>query len=536
MTQAGSITRLFDFLAQSELRLVEKHEVCSTKFSVLRRSLRSMIILLREEGDEEGGQVSDRLRALLSRWLTTPIEFDHSLLESLETINAGAGLATRWGAQIGAAYNAACGVARELAGTPNPLREKLEELVEELIRGGEDFRIYCHRSALIDFQFIHSPSVGKLPESDIFLHTPREYRESDTFDVLVKVGPLRSRGWGAVPDAVLTAPRFNKLVQIVWSGCQDEQDFGYDPVNASAETGVTNGSNPTEGTRGMSWKTTINQTEEDTSSTDFNSDEDDFRILSELGRSEERRRCVLVHFEEQQGVLYSPRTDVLSFDASADADRSVELRSSVDGLSRGMFVIEEHLHDSEAGGAQAEEGKYSRIWKQRLLDKLLLDDDFVRKLRKDGIGLVHLQQSLWHWSKPATSVVHAPQRRKHFEILIRNLDIDYSKYTSGFSNKTPWWIAAWHEVTKTRGEAIQTGMQEHRLADERLLEFLNARLPEIQSEAASNDTFYLAIPSHDDLPGMIVFHKIVAIEEGFLAPDCNLRTICDLEEIEQWRE
>ena len=79
-------------------------------------------------------------------------------------------------------------------------------------------------------------------------------------------------------------------------------------------------------------------------------------------------------------------------------------------------------------------------------------------------------------------------------------------------------------------------MQEHRIADERLLEFLNARLPEINSEAESNDTFYFAIPSHDDLPGMIVFHKIVAIEEGFLAPDCNLRTICDLEEIEQWRE
>lgn len=495
-----------------------------------------MIILLREEGDEEGGQLSDRLRALLSRWLTTPIEFDHNLIESLESIGAGAGFETRWGAQIGTAYKAACGAARELAGTPNPLREKLEELVDGLVRGGEDYRIYCHRSAVIDFQFYHGASVGTLPDDGIFLHTPREYRESDIFNVLVKVGPLRSRGWGAVPDAVLTAPRFNKLVQIAWTGCQDEPDFGYDPINVSAETEGASVSNPPGGTRGMSWRTIINQTGDYLSATDINSDEDDFRILSELGRSEERRRCVLVHFGEQQGVLYSPRADVLSFDPTTDADRSIDFRSSVDGLAEGMFVIEEHFHEPGAGGAHAEEGKYSRIWKQRLLDKLLLDDGFVSKLRKEGIGLIHLQQSLWHWSKPATSVVHAPQRRNHFEILIRNLDIDYAKYGSGSSNRTPWWIAAWHEVTKTRGEAIQTGMQEHRIADERLLEFLNARLPEINSEATSSDTFYLAIPSHDDLPGMIVFHKIVAIEEGFLAPDCNLRTICDLEEIEQWRE
>lgn len=522
MTQAGSITRLFDFLAQSELRLVEKHEVYSTKFSVLRQNLRRMIVLLREEGDEEGVLLSDRLRALLSRWLTTPIEFDHNLLESLETIGAGAGFETRWGPEIETAYTAACVAARELADTPNPLREKLVELVDGLVRGDEDLRIYCHRSALIDFQFFKDTSVGAPPEGEIFLHTPRDYRESDTFDVLVKVGPLRSRGWGAVPDAVLTAPRFNKLVQIVWTGCQDEPDFGYDPVNVSAES--------------MSWKTTIIQTGDDPSATDIGHDEDDFRILSDLGRSEEKRRCVLVHFGGQQGVLYSPRADVLSFDPSADADPSIDFQSPVGDLSGGMFVIEEHYQDTGAVGAQAEEGKYSQIWKQALTDKLLFDGGFINKLRKDGLDLRHLEQSLRHWSKSATSVVHAPQQRKHFEILIRNLGIDYSKYAFGLPNQTPWWVAAWNEVTKSRGEAIQTGMQEHRIADARLLEFLNKRLPEIRREAESKDTFYLDNPSHDDLPRMIVFHKIVAIEEGFLAPDCNLRTICNLEEIEQWRE
>lgn len=499
-----------------------------------------IIILLREEGDEEGCQLSGRLRALLSRWLTTPVEFDRGLLESLETIGVGARLEARWGERIGAAYKAACGAVRELAGTPNPLREKLKELVDGIVRGREDLRIYCHPSAVTEFQFLIGESRRTLPECEIFLTTQCEYRDSDIFDVLVKVGPLRSRGWGAVPDAVLTAPRFSKLVQIVWSGCQDEPYFGYDPVNLAEETELINGLHRTGGIRAMSWKTTISQTGSDFLAPGLNPDEDDFQILSELGRSGERRRCVLVHFREQQGVLYSPRADVLSFDPFADADHSIDFRTSVDGLSGGMFVIEEHFHDSGAAGGHAEEGEYGRIWKQSLLDKLLFDnafsldklvfDDvfsFITKLRKDGIDLLRIDQSIWHWSKPATSVVHAPQQRKHFEILIRNLDIDCSE---------TWIAAAWHEVIKTRGKAIQTGMQEHRVAYERLMEFLNTRLPELHSEAKNNYTFNVSIPSLDDMSGMIVFHKIVAIEEGFLAPDCNLGKIYNLEEIEQWRE
>ena len=62
----------------------------------------------------------------------------------------------------------------------------------------------------------------------------KDYREVEPFDVLVKVGPLRSKGWGSAPDATLSAPRFAKMVQIVWSGCGDEDDFGYDPAGIIA--------------------------------------------------------------------------------------------------------------------------------------------------------------------------------------------------------------------------------------------------------------------------------------------------------------
>ena len=536
MTQDGPLSRLFNFLAQNELYAIEKYEVCSTQFSVLRRSLRLMITLLREEGDEEGCLLSDRLRTLLSRWLTTPVEFDDSILDSLEAIGLGAGFETRWGSKIGTAYVMACAAAQKLVGSSNPLRDRLEEIIEDLLQEGDDFRIYCHRSALNDFQSLHGVADITRTESEIFLHTSREYRESNTFDVLVKIGPLRSRGWGAVPDAVITAPRFKRLVHIVWAGCQNEPDFGYDPVNLPVETEGATGSKTTETNYSMTWKTTITQTGDDPSATELGPDEDDFRILSELGRSVDKRCCVLVQFGDRQAALYPPRAEVLSFDPAADDDHAIDFRLPVDGLSEGMFIINVIFHESATDGVHAEEGKYSRIWKQCLIDKMLFDGNFEAKLRVDGIDLIHLEQSLSHWSKPTTSVVHAPQGRKHFEILIRSLEIDYSKYASDFSKKIPWVMGAWREITKSRGAAIQTGMNEHRVADELVVEIIKSRLDGIIQQSESNDNFNLTVPSHDDLPGIIVFHKIVAIEEGFSAPDGNLRTISDLEEIEQWRE
>lgn len=97
-------------------------------------------------------------------------------------------------------------------------------------------------------------------------------------------------------------------------------------------------------------------------------------------------------------------------------------------------------------------------------------------------------------------------------------------------------MAAWHEVTKSRGVAIQTGMNEQRIADDLVVEIIESRLDDIIQQAANNDNFHLTVPSGDDLPKIIIFRKVVAIEEGFLAPDGNLRTISDLEDIEQWRE
>lgn len=534
MIRESPITRLLEFLADHQPRLIEKYEIGSLKFGILRRNLRLMAILLAEGGEDEGMQLSDTVRRFLSKLLTTPVEFDEMIPSAIETIGISGRLETRWGSQIGMAYNEALAAARDLAGTPNPLRQKLIEILVSLAAGGEDFRIYCHRSVKGDFGLPSGESGGPLQEGRHFLHTLREYRESDVFGTLIKVGPLRARGWGAVPDALLTAPRFGKLIQIVWNGCQDEPEFGYDPVGAAAAFGL----GPAGHVSSVSWRTEIIRTE-DISADTSDTDEDDLRLISFATEEQPKPSSVLLTLDQNLGVLIPPRADVLSFDPLAfgkEGDESIAHRSAVDGLSAGMFLIDVPARESSGGATYAEEGEYSRIWKQRLMDELVLGEGLLGRLRKGGIDLIHLEDSVWNWTKPTTSVVHAPQKRKHFEILIRHLNIEQVESSSGSSNRIPWWMAAWSEITRTRSHAIQNGMQEHRAAEEKILEVLSARLPEIMAKAGKDQTFFLPFPHAGEPHDMIAFHRILAIEEGFFAPAGTLRIIHDIEEVEQWRE
>jgi hypothetical protein len=141
-----------------------------------------------------------------------------------------------------------------------------------------------------------------------------------------------------------------------------------------------------------------------------------------------------------------------------------------------------------------------------------------------------------HWSKPASTVIHAPQQRRHFEILIKVLGISHDVTSrSSRALSRPWWEYAWSEIGRARGEAIQTGMQEHEIIDEQLFLVLQELLPEIKRQAQAQDEFRIAIPDDRPLEGIVTFYKVRSVEEGFLVPETILKTICDLDRIEQWR-
>jgi hypothetical protein len=265
-------------------------------------------------------------------------------------------------------------------------------------------------------------------------------------------------------------------------------------------------------------------------------DLDELRLFQELTRASEMRRATLVQIDEEDGILYPPHSQVATFDPMLNAEAPIGYRLPGETLTEGMFVMMRLLGTSDLGALQAGEGHYSRVWKECLRDKFrYTPSDLLGQLRAGGIELRNLRSCVKQWCKPPSTVIHAPQQRRHFEILIRVLGIDHDAPGGARTLRRPWWEYAWSEIGRARGEAIQTGMQEHEIIDEELFEILVDLLPEIRSQAAKEGIFQVEIPPDRPLRGAVRFYRVRSIEEGFLVPDTFLKVICDLDTIEQWR-
>lgn len=527
---------ILDFLSQHQTCSIERHETSSAIFSQLRRCLRLMIVSFRESDDPEAQAASDRLRTLLSEWLTVPVPFDDAMLHALEALGDASAIEMRWGRDIRAAYDEARQCARQLQGIHNPVRTKLVEIMSDLRTSGRSFKIFCHKRARIHFETLFD-QIEQIPLD--FLHSVREYRESEPFDILLKVGPLRSRGWGSAPDALLTAPRFGTLIQVVWSGCGDEPGFGYDPVSGPppGDERLERPDEPRQARSGqINWQVhEIRSWDNAGSVGGVVPDMDELQVFAKLTQPQESRRALLLQTGDDHGILYAPYSRVLSFDLNSESDSAVDFRVPGDTLVEGMFVITPALNDDDLGSFQAEEGHYSRIWKTKLAAEFRRDPaELVKRLREAGISVVHLYSRIEHWCKPATTVIHAPQQMRDFELLVRVLGIDFDE-ANAKPHRAPWWQYAWDEIRRSRGEAIHTGFQDQQRTDEQLLGLLRERDAQIRALAVAQDSFRFPIPEESSLRGHCMFHKVMSIEDGFQAPGVSLRIVFDLDTIDQWR-
>jgi len=525
-----SATDIFAFLDERRTCAIERHEVHATTFGNLRRSLRFIALRLAESTEADGPAVAERLRLLLSEWLTVPIAFDASVVESVLMLGDSMSVEARWGRDVRRAYDDARAAAHAIQNTENPVRVDLHDTIHRLRIEGQTWRIYCHKKARVHFESIFNDEP--LP-GDCFLHSIKDYRDAFPADVLVKVGPLRSRGWGSAPDAVISAPRFGTLIQIVWSGCSDEDDFGYDPV-ALASPSVPSPDTQYARNPSIQWTRRTLQIGHDDGDQNGGPAQDELKLFAHAARTRELRSATLVEIDDDHGILYPPQLSVLSFDPDATVE-AFALRVPGETLLEGMFVVQPVLADPDLGGLHAADGYYSRIWKEHLRRELSRNPaELVRHLRAAGLDLLHVLSRVKDWCRPPTTVIHAPQQRRHFEILINVLGIENDTPTQTYRRE--WWQLAWYEIAHSRGEAIQTGLQEHEIVSDELITILGDQVPEIRQAARAQSSFQIQIPSGKSLIGVVRFHVVKAIEEGFLAPENNLRTICDLDTIEQWRE
>jgi hypothetical protein len=533
-------SQIFDFLAGLPEFSTERIEIASPAFSMLRRGLRTMIVRLREEeSGHEANEIAQRMRASLFEWLTVPVPYDGLILEAVKVLGDPALVERRWGLDVRLAYNLACRGAQAVQLEENPGRVQLRQVIRDLRSRNRTFKIYSHRRARPYFASLFvSPEEPALIESD-FLSSVREYREAEMFDTIVKMGPLRSWGWGSAPDAIVTAPRFQNLVQLVWSGTTDDPDFGYDPVSSPVEVQEpsNNSRSVPSGVLGycISRRPAVVRRfgNSDFDATGAAPDQDEFKLLQQDGenRPGEKRRATLAIVGTQYGILYAPHSQILSFDPLTANGSEIQLRVLGESLAEGMYVVVPVIGEVNFGADQANEGSLSHVWKQRLRDEIQINQEALcRILRLKGLDLQHLSARVESWTESATTVIHAPQKRKHFQILVDALAI--AAHPVG---GVDWWQLAWNEIRHSRGEAIQGGMHEHEIVEEQLIEILRPMLPQIRGEAATKPTFGFALPEASGLHGNVLFFKVVSIEEGFIIPGTELRLVHDLNTVEQWR-
>ena len=125
-------SQVFGFLEQRPTCSIEKHEIHLGAFSVLRRSICLIVVRLNEDGDDESQEIADRCRTLLSEWLTVPVPFDDSFLESTSALGDADAIDRRWGHEVRTAYDHACGAARLLQRAENPARGEVRNAVRQL--------------------------------------------------------------------------------------------------------------------------------------------------------------------------------------------------------------------------------------------------------------------------------------------------------------------------------------------------------------------------------------------------------------------
>lgn len=530
-----SVTSLFELLASHGDFSHERREIASPTFGELRRSMGAIIRRLSQSEDLEAAEIANSMRVLLFTWLTSPVVFNSSIRDALNSFGGADAFETRWG--FHGEFKAAIRAAGDMVSESSPLRTELVDVIRTLRADGKRLKIFCHRKAREHFDTL---DLSKLPvplDDSSFLHSVRDYAATDSFDALIKVGPLRSKGWGAVPDAVKSAPKFERLIQLVWSGCADDPRFGYDPVEPPCLPGT-----PTMPHSGESLGNQVAWGKRETKSGHdpgfsqyYDAEQDEFSSFAEPNQQGTRRRAILLEILAGDGILY-PRTDVLSFDPNAGDAASVGFRVPGESLMEGMFVIQTQLGEVAFGETESQESGYCRIWKQRLREELRSSPDaFCLILRNKGLGLQNLRNCMEYWAQPPHAVIHAPQQRRHFQILIDALAIDQTATQPTGRDTRPWWQRAWDEIRVTRGEAIQTGRQEHELVEQQALELLKSLLPEIRNKSVGVEGFRLQIPHGNDLRGAFVFFKVLRIEDGFLAPETEIKFVRDLSTLEQWK-
>lgn len=534
-----STLRYLSTIAGATSWVIERVEVRMSGVSEYLLSLGTLIRQI-QEADADDPSL-DALWVTRSRFLYSVREFHRaSLIGALEALGGKKMVGQKWGDAAAREWESAHSAGLALSGGTSALREEFGQRVRlHEYERSQRVKIFCHRAHAPDFD------VDTVPRSIYplhLVHSLAEYRKVDMFDVLFKVGPLHNRGLGQLPDAILIAPKFNRLVQCVWAGTHDVRDYPLQPLTSAVprwDGGIGGGVQEVHLSlsNGIVWK---RETEwvGTSISVDVGPEEDLGPIHDGPLREEAADNCdaILVSLGGGFAVLLAPGGRELTYSESSVSGCRAGLRSLLDSGEVGLWWARQSVTAPDLAALTANEGMRSLDWKHRL-ECVLQEAPLVLEqcLRDKGVGIEDLQARMQEWCKIGRSVITAPKTRSNFMALLRAIQPwDHDMFTTA-KDKTRWINEAWLEVSRSRSAAINTGVVEHELIDEELVSILESGLEPSMLHRPQVPPFILYMEPGTPLDGHVDLYPILAVDAGYSCPRSKLRHLMTLEEAAKWQ-
>ncbi|WEE06617.1 hypothetical protein PXW05_09470 [Serratia marcescens] len=500
----------------------------SPLFSAIRHHMRILYsALYQPDCDPHMNESVLLLRFEMQKWLTSPLIPDIGLFPRCGLADATQ-IRRQWGEHAAQTVGLLKDLITSYAEAGSVLNEEFVRLFIELKceYGKDNVRIWCQPKERDLFRKLLKGG-GDLNDGG-FVSTLAEYRKLPPADALIRFGPLRTRGFGSAPEALITSPSYRRLIRFVWSGLADEEGFADDPVlptynylSSLRSVRITVSENP--GTE------TVVPTAEQV---------DDLVFLdNKASTGKALHRCVLVEFPAEYGVLLRPGSRLLVFSPHRTDIEAIGYRQ-INEVEADDYLL---IHDADADlgevSVDASKAPLAALWKKALADAWKRHPNIcLQKMQQAGIDLQDLHRAVHKWKESNGTVIPAPLRKRHFEALLTKVldpDLIPPKVVNG--GTVPGWRQAWREVEASRVNAIQHGAVEHAIVNEQLTAELRRELPAIRSMLSLVYVYPHRLEPESGLTGSVLFKPVISISPDFAAPAEVLEKLLKLPIAERYR-
>ena len=534
-----SAIRLLAKLGTSNPHVVERVEIAAPRVLEYVSGALGLIRAIREV-DPDHPLLTD-LRLARWRCLYSASEFHKDqLLDPLEAFRSKQAVRDRWGDSASRDWAMAREAGMELSEAPSVLRSMLRERLTELVVDHDQrVMMYCDRSDAVSTDV--EGLLGRHADEMGLLHTLGAYKACDLFNVLLKIGPLHGFGRGKLPDAVLVAPRFDRLLQFVWAGTRDAADYPLEPLVTDEPSWELLEGDSTAGQQltlssGVVWHRVVERHGNLGTISWSPDEEEDWESESRQDRdSVEFCDAVLAIFPDGCAALFAPGGHELTYLEHGAAGKRALLRTIGEEFTPGLWWAKQAVMAPGLAPDNASHGVLSAVWKRRLAEALNEPVALEQRLRGRGIGIQALQHRMQEWCKTGMSVITAPKVFEDFERLLEELrpwDADPSVRAAGAAR---WIRSAWNEVIESRTDRIVDGVAEHELINAHLVGVIEERLDPADLRSVRYSPFRLTIEDDDQITGHVDLYPIRDVDVGYRCPVSRLRHLMTLDEAAQWQ-